>query len=94
MTIRVIRVLEYVYPDHETAEQDMRKWNVPQNGSVRKGGGTEHQFGEKPRKTKSYIITSATMSPRTVSADETVPILDDEEVNSPTAQALRGEIRP
>jgi hypothetical protein len=68
MTVRVIRILEYVYPDHETAELDMRNWNVPENGSVHKGGGMG---------TKKYIITSATMSPRTVSTDETVPLLDD-----------------
>jgi len=67
VTVRVIRILEYVYPDHETAEEDRRRWNVPENGSVYRGGG---------KGTKQYMITSATMSPRTVHADEAVPILD------------------
>ncbi len=33
MTVRVIRVLEYEYPDHETAERDMANWKVPPTGS-------------------------------------------------------------
>jgi hypothetical protein len=77
MTVRVIRILEYVYPDHETAEEDMRRWNVPENGSVRKGGGSRREGDRGPAMVKGYIITSATMSPRTVSADETVPLLDN-----------------
>jgi hypothetical protein len=74
--VRVIRILEYVYPDHETAEEDMRRWNIPENGSVRLGGGTRHIEGRRET-VKSYIITSATTSPRTVGTDETVPLLDD-----------------
>jgi len=43
MPVRVIRVLEYEYPDYETAERDMRGWVVPANGvwgpSSRRGSG-------------------------------------------------------
>lgn len=34
--VRVIRVLEYEYPSHEAAENDMANWGVPPNG-VRRG---------------------------------------------------------
>jgi hypothetical protein len=30
--VRVIRVLEYEYPDHAAAEDDMSRWGVPANG--------------------------------------------------------------
>ena len=33
MPVRVIRVLEYEYTDHETAEHDMAMWMVPPNGT-------------------------------------------------------------
>lgn len=90
MTVRVIRILEYVYPDHETAEEDQRRWNVPPNGSVMRGGGKGH-FGGRDYTTKKYMITSATMSPRTVQADETVPILDNP--NHPMPDWARPEDR-
>ena len=35
--IRVLRVLEYVYPDAKTAEQDMARWQIPANGSYAAG---------------------------------------------------------
>lgn len=76
MTVRVVRILEYVYPDHETAEKDMRNWNVPQNGSVRRGGGIGRVLGVRTQMSE-YIITSATMTPRTVSPDEAVPLVDE-----------------
>jgi hypothetical protein len=76
MTVRVIRILEYVYPDHETAEEDQRRWNIPPNGSVMRGGGSHHMPGKEPVRVEKYMITSATMSPRTVHADEAVPLLD------------------
>jgi hypothetical protein len=33
MTIRVLRLLEYEYPDIETADADMGHWYMPANGS-------------------------------------------------------------
>jgi hypothetical protein len=54
--VRVLRLLEYVYADHEAAEKDMQNWKVPADGTVKKGGGVY----------KSYLISSTTMMPRTV----------------------------
>jgi hypothetical protein len=58
MTVRVVRLIEYVYPDHETAEKDMGHWGLAANG--RKTCGPNH------------VITSAIMLPRTLQADEAV----------------------
>lgn len=38
--VRLIRVLEYDYPDQETYEADIVRWQVPANG-VRRGWGTK-----------------------------------------------------
>jgi hypothetical protein len=35
--IRVLRLIEYTYPDNETAEADMQRWGVPANGSKKWG---------------------------------------------------------
>lgn len=59
MTVRVIRLIEYVYPNHEEAEKDMGRWQLPANG--RKTLGPHN-----------HTITSTTMLPRTVGADESV----------------------
>jgi hypothetical protein len=56
MTVRVLRLLEYVYPDHETAEFDMKCWQTPADGV--------HTFGD------NLTLSSTTMMPRTVAADE------------------------
>lgn len=61
MTVRVIRILEYVYPDHETAEADMQAWNAPINGVLRHG-----------RRVK---ISSATLMPRTTTEDDNDDLL-------------------
>jgi hypothetical protein len=55
MSVRVIRILEYVYPDHSRCEQDMQRWAVGANSAQRHGDMT---------------ISSATMMPRTVGENE------------------------
>lgn len=35
--IRVLRLLEYTYPDNQSAEDDMGRWGVPANGSKKWG---------------------------------------------------------
>ena len=37
MTVRVVRILEYIYPDEETAIADMARWQV-QNGTYHPRG--------------------------------------------------------
>lgn len=32
MAIRILRLMEYVYPDAETAEEDMSRWMIPATG--------------------------------------------------------------
>lgn len=34
--VRVIRVLEYEYPSHAAAEEDMANWGIPANGTRRR----------------------------------------------------------
>jgi len=48
--IRVIRILEYTYPDNITAEEDMAMWAVPANGTRKIGV-----------KAKTKTIKSATL---------------------------------
>lgn len=59
--VRVIRVLEYDYPDQDTAEADMARWGVPPNG-VRHGWG--HIKGRGPY--QGTVIRSATTFPETM----------------------------
>lgn len=56
MPVRVIRVLEYEYPDHEAAERDMQNWGIPANGT---------KFG--PVRSGWAKIRSATTFPAMVS---------------------------
>jgi hypothetical protein len=73
MTVRVIRILEYVYPDHEAAERDMSRWNFPANGTK--------AFGKVSGKGNDwFIITSATVPPRTLRADEPINRPPEEEI--------------
>lgn len=60
MPVRVVRVIDYTYPDHETAEQDMLRWGVPANGSY--VGGLRNPQGNR----RVYAIHSATTTPRGV----------------------------
>jgi hypothetical protein len=48
--IRVLRILEYNYPDYEEAEEDMKNWQTPAWGPK--------QFGDK-------VIYSAILPPTT-----------------------------
>lgn len=64
--VRVLRLLEYVYADHEDAERDMQNWSVPADGTVKRGGG----------RNKSYFISSTTMMPRTVVEENNVRPMD------------------
>lgn len=32
--IRVLRLIEYVYPDAQTAEMDMSRWSIPAIGTI------------------------------------------------------------
>lgn len=33
MVVRVLRMIEYTYPDIETADEDIARWNIPANGT-------------------------------------------------------------
>jgi hypothetical protein len=68
--VRVIRVLEYDYPDQETAERDMARWGVPPNG-VRSGWGQPNVRGLMFH--TGTVIRSATTFP------ETMPHQEEEE---------------
>lgn len=57
MPVRVIRVLEYEYADHQAAERDMSCWSVPANG-VRNPSGVRD---------RGPMIRSATTFPAMVS---------------------------
>lgn len=61
--VRVIRVLEYDYPDQATAERDMANWGVPPNG-VRHGWGGDGYSGP------GTSIRSATTFPETMPAQD------------------------
>lgn len=50
MGIRVLRVLEYDYPDIATMERDMKRWFMPIHGVKEVGGG---------RGTQVYVISSS-----------------------------------
>jgi hypothetical protein len=60
MTVRVLRLLEYVYPDLETAQIDMERWHVPPTGSR-----SHKSYGTERFETAGVTITSCTMMPRT-----------------------------
>lgn len=64
--VRVIRILEYDYPDQATAETDMARWSVPPNG-VRDGWG---RAGYGPGSNPGTTIRSATTFPETMPAQE------------------------
>jgi hypothetical protein len=61
--IRVLRVLEYEYPDAEMMTKDMERWGVPANG-VHKGwrGGTN----------RGVTIRSAVLLPHYLNVGKTV----------------------
>jgi hypothetical protein len=40
MTVRVVRLMEYTYPDIEAADRDMRHWQIPANGARDQGNLT------------------------------------------------------
>jgi hypothetical protein len=63
--VRVIRVLEYDYPDQATAEVDMANWGVPPNG-VRHGWGPPSFRIRVP----GTVIRSATTFPETMPHEE------------------------
>jgi hypothetical protein len=70
--VRVIRVLEYDYPDQATAEADMARWGVPPNG-VRSGWGYPDGLrGSADRRGIGTTIRSTTTFP------ETMPHQDEE----------------
>jgi len=70
--VRVIRVLEYDYPDQATAEADMARWGVPANG-VRRGWGYPDKLrGAADRRGVGTTIRSAT------TFSETLPHQDEE----------------
>jgi hypothetical protein len=64
--VRVIRVLEYDYPDQATAEADMARWGVPPNG-VRNGWGYGPSRKDRENGT---AIRSATTFPETMPREE------------------------
>lgn len=44
MAIRVLRIIEYIYEDAKTAEQDMRNWNAPADGMISMGSHSKMQI--------------------------------------------------
>jgi hypothetical protein len=70
MPVRVIRVLEYEFADHEMAEQHMESWGVPANGTA--------VFGRSGVEGRQVKVRSATIMPnlsvliQTARVDETV----------------------
>jgi hypothetical protein len=46
--IRILRIIEYTYPDNETAEEDMGRWQIPAVGIYKPG---------KDKTIRSTIIT-------------------------------------
>lgn len=66
MTVRVLRLLEYVYPNHERAEEDMNRWCIPADGTK--------PFG-------TVKISSTTMSVRTYTSDEEEQHLRDKVID-------------
>lgn len=75
MTVRVIRVLEYSFPDHKAAERTLASGFVPANGVKVIGG----QAG-------STVIRSATTWP-----EEMAPEGDTLELGSTREQSMTGE---
>ncbi len=47
-SVRVLRLLEYTYPDTEAMADDMARWGVPANG--------EKLFGRIDRRIKSAVL--------------------------------------
>jgi hypothetical protein len=56
--VRVIRVLEYSYPDQATYEADIARWQVPPNGT--KNSGQTQINHETGARRKGTVIRSAT----------------------------------
>lgn len=63
MPVRVIRILEYEFADHEGAERHMSNWAVPANGVT--------QFGRSHTNRTLITIRSATTFPTFV--EEALP---------------------
>lgn len=76
MTVRVIRILEYVYPDHAAAEQDMAHWKFPAIGMKAFGQGTD----KDGNRIQGVVITSTVMPSRTLRLDESVNYPPDKEI--------------
>ncbi len=55
MAVRILRLMEYVYPDHEAAFEDMTHWAVPANG--------EKSFGQADRRIESAVLPPAVFDP-------------------------------
>lgn len=55
MPVRVIRVLEYEFANHEMAEQHMENWGVPANGTA--------VFGRSGTEARQFKVRSATIIP-------------------------------
>ena len=49
--VRVLRLLEYEYPDLETAVADMDRWGIPSNGTNPQSG--KYQY---PARIRSTVI--------------------------------------
>lgn len=64
MSVRVIRVLEYEYPDFKSAEADMAKWGVPANGATIRPPGSVNG------RAHWSLIRSATTFPATVNDEQ------------------------
>ncbi len=48
MAVRILRLIEYTYPDYETAFDDMSRWGVPATGVK--------SFGQADREIRSAVL--------------------------------------
>jgi hypothetical protein len=61
--IRVLRLMEYIYPDNETAQDDMGRWGMPAIGNKELGVG---------KSIRSTILTDLSFTPSDVVGGEIV----------------------
>lgn len=54
--VRVLRLLEYTYPDQEAADRDMANWGVPPVGAREHGQRKPHSNGMNRMMIRSAII--------------------------------------
>ena len=61
MTIRVLRILEYVYETPERMAQDMQRWGVGANASYEAGRGLTIRSATMPAEVADTAIKESTV---------------------------------